>query len=148
ALRETYAMRENTLATPEQRQDLAAFFFWASWATVTDRPGSNASYTSNWPYEPLVGNTPTKDQFIWTMFSVLFLIAGIALLAWHYAVWLRREPHLQPPDRDPLAGIKVTPSMRATSKYFWLVCALFLVQILLGATTAHYQVEGQQAYGF
>ncbi len=26
--------------------------------------------------------------------------------------------------------------------------ALFLVQILLGAITAHYQVEGQQLYGF
>jgi len=37
--------------------------------------------------------------------------------------------------------------MRATAKYFWLVVALFLVQILLGATTAHYQVEGQSAYG-
>src|SRR4029079_10161543 len=38
--------------------------------------------------------------------------------------------------------------MRATAKYFWLVIALFLTQILLGAITAHYQVEGQEAYGF
>jgi nitric oxide reductase subunit B len=38
--------------------------------------------------------------------------------------------------------------MRATAKYFWVVLALFLVQILLGAITAHYQVEGQQFYGF
>src|SRR3546814_9230081 len=38
--------------------------------------------------------------------------------------------------------------MRATAKYFWLVMGLFLVQILLGATTAHYQIEGQEAYGF
>ena len=38
--------------------------------------------------------------------------------------------------------------MRATAKYFWVVLALFLAQILLGAITAHYQVEGQDAYGF
>src|SRR5690606_13544096 len=38
--------------------------------------------------------------------------------------------------------------MRATAKFFWLVLALFLVQILLGAITAHYQIEGQQAYGY
>jgi nitric oxide reductase subunit B len=44
--------------------------------------------------------------------------------------------------------IRITPSMRATAKYFWLVIALFLAQILLGAITAHYQVEGQDAYGF
>jgi len=44
--------------------------------------------------------------------------------------------------------LRITPSMRASAKYFWLVLALFLVQILLGAVTAHYQVEGQDAYGF
>ena len=38
--------------------------------------------------------------------------------------------------------------MKATAKYFWLVIALFLVQILLGAITAHYEVEGQDFYGF
>ena len=52
------------------------------------------------------------------------------------------------PASDPLAMIRITPSMRATAKYFWLVIALFLTQILLGAITAHYQVEGQEAYGF
>ncbi len=38
--------------------------------------------------------------------------------------------------------------MRATAQVFWVVLALFLTQILLGAITAHYQVEGQEAYGF
>jgi nitric oxide reductase subunit B len=37
--------------------------------------------------------------------------------------------------------------MKATAWYFWIVLALFIVQILLGAMTAHYQVEGQQLYG-
>src|SRR4029453_13964229 len=46
-----------------------------------------------------------------------------------------------------LAMVRVTPSMRATAKYFWVVLALFLTQILLGAITAHYSVEGQQLYG-
>jgi nitric oxide reductase subunit B len=99
------------------------------------------SYTSNWPYDPVVGNTPTSSAFLWTVFSVLFMIAGIGLLAWHYAVWHRNEPHLAPPATDPLAALKITPSMRATAKYFWIVIALFLTQILLGAITAHYQVE-------
>ena len=148
SLRETYAMRNNTVADAGYRQQLAGFFFWTSWAAATNRPDSAISYTSNWPYEPLVGNSPTPGSFMWTMFSILFMIAGIGLLAWHYAVWHSKEPHLTPPARDPLAGIVVTPSMRATAKYFWVVLALVLVQILLGAITAHYQVEGQQFYGF
>ena len=26
-----------------------AFFFWTSWSTVTNRPGEDVTYTSNWP---------------------------------------------------------------------------------------------------
>ena len=37
--------------------------------------------------------------------------------------------------------------MRATAKYFWVVCALFLAQVLLGIVTAHYAIEGQGVYG-
>ena len=148
ALRETYAMKNATVDTPEHRRQLTAFFFWTAWAAVTDRPGSNVSYTNNWPYDPLVGNGPTPDAFLWTVFSVLFMIAGIGLLGWHYAVYRDKQGSPAPPKDDPLRGIAITPSMKATAKYFWLVLALFLTQILLGATTAHYQVEGQQIYGF
>ena len=146
-LRETYAMRDGTVDTSEHRRELTAFFFWSAWATVTTRPDTSMSYTSNWPYDPLVGNTPTPNAFLWTVFSVLFMIAGIGLLAWHYAVWHSKEPHLTPPATDPLAALVITPSMRATAKYFWVVIALFLTQILLGAITAHFQVE-KQFYGF
>ena len=147
-LRATYAMRDGTVDTVGHRRELTAFFFWAAWATVTTRPGAAMSYTSNWPYDPLVGNTPTSGAFLWTVFSVLFMIAGIGLLAWHYAVWQKQEPHLAPPASDPLRALRITPSMRATAKYFWVVIALLLTQILLGAITAHYQVEGQKFYGF
>jgi len=147
-LRDTYALRNDTVPDLEHRRQMTAFFFWTSWAAVTTRPGADKSYTSNWPYDPLVGNTPTSSAFLWTVFSVLFLIAGIALLAWHHAVQHGKEPPLTPPARDPLAGLVATPSMKATAKYFWVVIALFLVQILLGAFTAHFQVEGQQFYGF
>jgi nitric oxide reductase subunit B len=146
-LRETYAMRNGTVSDATHRHQVGAFFFWTAWAAVTTRPGTDVSYTSNWPYDTDVGNTPTSSAFLWTVFSVLFLIAGIALLAWHHAVQHGKEPPLTPPASDPLASLVITPSMRATAKYFWVVIALFLVQILLGALTAHYQVEGQQFYG-
>jgi len=37
--------------------------------------------------------------------------------------------------------------MKATLKYFWVVTALILVQILMGVVTAHYGVEGLGFYG-
>src|SRR5690606_18245730 len=148
SLRENYAMKNNTVPDPAHREALTAFFFWTAWAAVTERPGSEVTYTNNWPADDLVGNAPTSSTFIWTVFSVLFLIAGIALLAWYHALHGREEAPPRPPASDPLSLIKVTPSMRATAKYFWLVVALFLVQIGLGAITAHYQVEGHEFYGF
>lgn len=146
-LRKAYAMKEGTVLGADNRTALTAFVWWSSWSAVTNRPGKHISYTNNWPHDPLVGNTPPSHLLLWTVFSVLFLIAGIALLGWHHA---RQRDEAPPslPASDPLAMIRVTPSMRATAKYFWLVIALFLTQILLGAITAHYQVEGQEAYGF
>ena len=147
-LRVSYAMKEDTLPDSESRAKLNAFFFWSAWATAAQRPGAEVSYTNNWPSEPLVGNSPTPGTFMWSMFSILFLIAGIALLGWHYAAWTGKDAPLPPPANDPLKGIALTPSMKASAKYFWVVIALMLVQIALGATTAHYQVEGQDLYGF
>jgi nitric oxide reductase subunit B len=146
-LRKAYAMKNNTAPEAENREALTAFIWWSAWSAVTERPGKDITYTNNWPHDPLVGNTPPGHLFMWTVFSVLFLIAGIALLGWHHSRHKEEAP-LALPASDPLAMIRMTPSMRATGKYFWLVIALFLTQILLGAITAHYQVEGQDAYGF
>ena len=162
-LREAYAMKENTVADAGYRRALASFFWWTAWAATTERPAPagpslfparegvaplRATYTNNWPGEPLVGNRPPPSMWVWSAFSVLFLIAGIGLLGWHHATTQRRQEEPKIPEHDPMAALRITPSMRATAKYFWVVLALFLVQILLGAMTAHYQVEGQQAYGF
>jgi nitric oxide reductase subunit B len=148
-LRDAYAMKEDTVSDAANRRALSAFVWWTAWAAMTERPGRDITYTNNWPGDALVGNAPTGTMYLWSAFSVLFLIAGIALLGWHHAVTHGREqagPAL--PDSDPLALVRVTPSMKVTASYFWIVLALFLVQILFGAMTAHYQVEGQELYGF
>ena len=46
--------------------------------------------------------------------------------------------------REPIrcSGFRPTPSQRATVKYFFVVAALWVVQMGLGAITAHYGVEG------
>ncbi|HET8692335.1 MAG TPA: nitric-oxide reductase large subunit [Steroidobacteraceae bacterium] len=149
ALREAYAMKDDTVPDADNRRALTAFFWWTAWAAMTERPGAKVTYTNNWPGEPLVGNAPTPTMYLWSAFSVLFLIAGIALLGWHHAVTAGRDATPQRlPATDPLTMVRVTPSMKATARYFWIVLALFLAQILLGAMTAHYQVEGHELYGF
>ena len=148
-LREAYAMKNDTVPDPEHRRVLSAFFWWTSWAAATERPGSAITYTNNWPSEPLVDNRPPASTFLWSAFSVTFLLAGIGLLGWHHAVTHgRTEEPRRLPEFDPMRHVIATPSMLATAKYFWVLLALFLVQILFGAMTAHYQVEGQMVYGY
>lgn len=147
-LREAYAMKNGTVPDAEHRRVLSAFFWWTAWAAVTERPGGAVTYTNNWPSEPLVDNRPPASTFLWSAFSVTFLLAGIGLLGWHYAASHDREEGHSFPTFDPMRHVKATPSMLATAKYFWVLLALFLVQILFGAITAHYQVEGQLVYGY
>lgn len=147
-LRDAYAMPPNVVPDPIRRRKLNAFFFWTAWACVTERPGETISYTHNWPPDELVGNRPPSSLLIWTGVSVVLLIAGIGALAWYFAA--RRHPEEEMddvPSSDPLLGLRPTPSMRATLKYFWVATALFVVQIGLGAVTAHYAVEGSGFYG-
>lgn len=146
-LREQYAMPENALPRAEDRRALAAFFFWSAWSAATDRPGEkNLSYTSNWPHEPLVGNEMTTSSAVWSMVSIILLIAGIAAMVWYHSA-NRDDADPTPPKADPLLGAKATPSMLATRKYFFTVIGLFLAQIGLGAVTAHYAVEGTAFFG-
>jgi len=144
--RETYSIPENSLRDPERVRKLNAFFFWISWACVTERPGQQMTYTNNWPPEELVANKPTGSLLLWTGFSVIMLIAGIGGMGWFYA-GRRREEDLELPQKQPLLNEKQTPSQKATLKYFWVVSLLLLVQVVMGIVTAHYTVEGQALYG-
>lgn len=146
-LREAYAMPAQAVSDADRLDALAAFFFWTSWAAVTERPGEAITYTNNWPPEKLVGNEPTGDLLLWTGVSVILLLGGIGLLAWYYANHREETASDTMPEQDPLLGLSATPSMRATEKYFWVVLGLMLVQILMGVVTAHYGVEGSGFYG-
>src|SRR5690606_15830556 len=88
ALREAYAMKDDTVPEADRRRALTAFFWWTAWAATTERPGDSGdtlapsqagvteqkvTYTNNWPSEPLVGNRPPPSLWVWSAFSVLFL---------------------------------------------------------------------------
>jgi nitric oxide reductase subunit B len=146
-LREQYAMVSASLTNKDDLGALPAFFFWSAWAAATDRPGeTHLSYTSNWPHEPLVDNVPTTANGMWSIASIIGLIAAIAGMVW-YHVSHHEDADPVAPKSDPLFSLKPTPSMRATMKYFYVVIGLMLLQISMGVITAHYAVEGNSFFG-
>jgi nitric oxide reductase subunit B len=145
--RDEYAIPRNALSDPEKLRKLSAFFFWSSWAASTNRPDDIVTYTNNWPHDNLVDNKPTPDTVVWTGVSIILLLLGIGVMAWWYAMNKGEVEPKEFPSNDPLLGATITPSQKAVVKYFWIVSALFLLQIVLGVITAHYGVEGGAFYG-
>lgn len=145
--RAAYAMPEGVLTDPAQARQLAAFFFWSSWAASTARPGGADTYTNNWPHEPLIGNKPTGAAVVWTGVSIIVLLAGVGAMVWFYAGSDYGRLKEIAPSGDPLIGLKLTASQKMTLPYFGVAAALILVQLLAGIVTAHYGVEGGGFYG-
>ncbi len=145
--RPEYAIPSGALTDPAKQRQMAAFFWWTSWAASTNRPGQTVTYTQNWPPEPLVANSPSGPALVWSVISFVLLLAAVGGMVWYFASQDRTVEHAHPPQNDPLLGLSPTPSQRATIKYFYVVAALWVVQVGLGAVTAHYGVEGSGFYG-
>jgi nitric oxide reductase subunit B len=136
---------------PAELKDLTAYFAWAAWATVANRPGKDYSYTNNWPYEPLVGNRPSSSTYLWSAMSLITLLGGIGAILFFfgkfdYLGWRGDGTPAHFHDRA-LSGWKLTPSQWGTGKFFGVVAALFLLQALAGGALAHYRVEPGAFYG-
>jgi len=137
------------ITNPDELRQLTSFFAWTAWASVANRPGKPYSYTNNFPYDPVSGNTPTSDAFFWSALSLITLLAGTAAVLFAFGKfdflgWQRKEgEHIHP---LMLPG-ETTASQRATLKYFVVVALLFLAQVLVGGATVHYRVDPASFYG-
>jgi nitric oxide reductase subunit B len=132
----------------ELRQ-LTAFFAWTAWASAAHRPGRTYSYTNNFPYDPAAGNKLSADAILWSALSLVSLLGGTAIVLFafgkfDYLGWKGRSE--QPCSLVPAGN--ASASQRATLKYFVIVSLLFLLQVLVGAATAHFRVEPGGFYGF
>ncbi len=130
-----------------ERLHTADFMIYSALTTVARRPGTDASWTQNWPYEPEVGNTPTSSTFIWTWASFCFTFFAFGLVLFIYIFWL--ETPDDEPREDVLASFRtLTPSQRKVGKYFLIVAAVLLVQIAAGTIMAHAYYDRRSFYGF
>ena len=145
--RDAYAIPAGALSDPAKQRQMATFFWWTAWGASTNRPGQDVTYTQNWPHEELVGNRPTGGTIVWSVISFVLLLGGIGGMVWYFGSQEHRSSPDPMPRRDPLLGLQPTPSQKATVKYFFVVAALWVVQVALGAIAAHYGVEGGGFYG-
>ena len=124
----------------------ADFLIYSSLTTVARRPGTSASWTQNWPFEPLVGNTPTASTFRWTWISFCFVFFAFGAVLFIFQRYLN-DPDLAPMDPVLAKFAPLTASQRRIGKYFLVVAAILLLQILAGSIMAHYYTDRTSFYG-
>ena len=134
----------NFITDPQQLHDLTAFFSWAAWGSVVQRPGTNHSYTNNFPYDPLAGNRPTGGALLWTAISFIFLLGGTAIVLLAFGKFDYLGWHGVPLAPTPWV---LSPSQQATLKYMVVAAILLLAQTLFGAGVAHYRADPGTFYG-
>ncbi len=141
-------LAHEAVADPGEIGKLTAFFAWTAWVSVANRPGTNYSYTNNFPYEPMAGNRPTAETILWSALSLITLLAGTAAVLFTfgkfgYLGWKGRKEHIHP---RMLPGAP-TGTQLATIKYFAVAALLFFVQVNVGAATAHFRADPASFYG-
>jgi nitric oxide reductase subunit B len=148
---EIYSIPSNYISETAEIQQLTSFFGWTAWAAVTPRPGKEYTFTNNWPPDKAVGNEPSVAVFLWSALSIISLLGALGLVLmffgrFDYLGWgggKISEVNIPPIEEAPL-----TPSQKATYKFFVVVSILFFFQTLMGVVTAHYFVESTGFYGF
>jgi nitric oxide reductase subunit B len=132
----------------EARQ-FADFALWTAWMASTDRPGTDHSYTNDWPYAPGAGNEPTGATMTWSVVAMILLVGGAGVGVWLYKSVSLPDPSIEGTDievPDP-GDIDLLPSQRAATRFVPVGALLFTAQVFLGALLAHYYVERDGLFG-
>jgi len=142
-------IQAETIKDPKERQDVADFFFWTAWCAGTLRPGDNHTYTNNWPYDPQAGNFVSGKSLVWSAISLVAfgLFLGLIIFLFHKYQFNKGATPYSPQPAQSLAEAKISSSQRKTAKYFFVVAALFFVQVNMGGLMANYTIDPQYFYG-
>lgn len=126
---------------PQEISNLSDFFFWSAWVCVTERPGSEYSYTHNWPYDQEAGNTPTSPVILWSVLGLLGFVLACGIVLYFIGQYNQLpNKYFTPGASTLLTPEKVrnfapTPSQRATFKFFVVAMVLFFLQVTCGFLT-------------
>jgi nitric oxide reductase subunit B len=142
-----YGFLKDTVPTAQERKDIADFFFWTAWAAGTPRPGLSYTYTNNWPSDRSVGNSASTQALMWSIGSILslFAVLGIVVYVVHRYQFFYGEARAVQAAYSLLEA-PVTPSQKASAKFFLIAGLLFVVQIFNGGLLAHYTVHPSSFY--
>ncbi|MBL7903380.1 MAG: cbb3-type cytochrome c oxidase subunit I [Bacteroidales bacterium] len=121
---------------PEEAVKIAAFVDWAQLVASSLRPGTERTWSNNWPPEPLLDqdvNFNSHKISLWEFLVLWTLTIVVIFLAYEYLFKKDPDEKLEP-------AIRITSLFRSQKKllkYIPIVAALFVVQLIIGGYLAH-----------
>jgi len=132
---------KNYITSRAEIQDLSAFFFWGAWVCAVERPGSNFSYTHNWPFDPAAGNTPTSPVILWSVLGLLAFVLACGIVLFYIGQYNQlsnkffKTGSKELLTLDKVSQFRPTPTQKATYKFFAVAILLFALQVSCGIIT-------------
>ncbi|HWS22910.1 MAG TPA: cbb3-type cytochrome c oxidase subunit I [Anaerolineales bacterium] len=126
---------------------IAAFVDWSQLVASSLRPGTERTWSNNWPPEPLIDqdvNFNSHSVSLWEFLILWTLTIVVIFLSYEYL--FKKEP-----------GEKLEPAIKITSlfksqkkllKYIPIVAGLFVVQVLIGGYITHLYTEPAKDFIF
>jgi len=137
-----YGFLPDTIKEENQRLEISRFFFWTAWVASTLRPGTDYSYTNNWPADKRVGNVPSSGTYFYSIAGIMALLLVLGLFVYwvhRYGFWYGEAKGVALAEK--LIDMPLTRSQFQAAKFFVVVIMLFLVQTSFGGLLAHYTIH-------
>jgi nitric oxide reductase subunit B len=132
----------DTIKEENQRLEISRFFFWTAWVASTLRPGTDYSYTNNWPPDKRVGNVASTATYFYSIAGIMALLLVLGLFVYwihRHGLWYGKAKGVALAEK--LIDMPLTSSQLHAAKFFVVVILLFLVQTSFGGLLAHYTIH-------
>lgn len=126
---------------------IAAFVDWSQLVASSYRPGTERTWSNNWPPEPLIDQDLTFNAHkisLWEFLILWTLTIVVVFLAYEFLFKKEAGEKLE----EPLKITKLFPSQKKLLKYIPIVAGLFVAQLFIGGYLAHLYTEPTKDFLF
>lgn len=124
----------------EEAQKIAAFIDWGQLVASSLRPGTDRTWSNNWPAEPLIDQDLSFNSHkisLWEFLILWTLTIVVIFLAYEYLFKKDPDEKLE----TPIQITSLFNSQKRLLKYIPIVASLFVVQLFMGGYLAHLYTE-------
>jgi nitric oxide reductase subunit B len=130
---------------PEEAEKIAAFFDWGQLVASSLRPGTERTWSNNWPGEPLIDqdlNFNAHKISLWEFLILWTLTIVVIYLSYEYLFKKEPDDKLE----DPIQITGIFRSQKKLLKYIPIVAGLFVVQLFMGGYLAQLYTEPSKEF--